>query len=192
MSKLVDKQPSLAELSYAEFCQTNQQDTLKREFINGQTVTMQSPNAWHQAVVMEITLAFGAFLRDNPCRFWPGRDVHLQIGSQDFLYVPDGLVLCDATKDDGQTIHGAPDFVLEVWSPGNSSVERKQKIRNYQLAGVGEIWEITGSEDFATCVKYVRNEAGQYAIEICFFDEILYSSKFSGCTVDLKRLVRKF
>ncbi len=192
MTQAFDKQSPNRPLSYAEFYQANQQDTLKREYLNGQTVIMQSPNAWHQAVVMEITLAFGEFLRDKPCRFWPSRDVHLQIGAQDFLYVPDGLALCDATKDDGQTIHGAPDFVLEVWSPGNSSFERRQKIRNYQLAGVNEIWEITGSEDFATCVKYVKQSDNDYAARICFFDEVLQSSTFAGCTVDLKNLVKNF
>lgn len=192
MMKLIDYQADCQTMSFAEFCEINHMDNIKREFFNGQTVKMQSPNAWHQSIIAEISAAFVTFLRNKPCRFWPGRDVHLQIGAQDFLYVPDGLVLCDAAKDDGQTIQGAPDFVLEVWSPGNSSVERKQKIRNYQLAGVREIWEITGSEEYATCVKYVQDNNGNYAVEICFFDEILQSSVFPGCAVDLKNLVKKF
>lgn len=179
-------------MSYAEFCELNKQDRGKREFDNGQIIKLYTPGAWHQSVVTEITLAFAGFLKGKPCQFWPGRDVHLQINQKDILYVPDGVALCDHSKDDGQTINGAPDFVLEVWSPGNSSRERKQKIRNYQLAGVAEIWEIIGSEEYATCVKYFREPSGLYSIAICFFDEIIESSVFAGCKVDLKGLVKRF
>ena len=58
----------------------------------------------------------------------------------DTVVQPDVLVVCDASKLSERGVRGAPDWVLEVLSPGNSAHDIVTKCRLYERARVREYW----------------------------------------------------
>lgn len=54
----------------------------------------------------------------------------------------------------------APDLIVEVLSPGNSSREKKDKFELYEENGVLEYWMVSPMEE--TILVYDRNAEGKY------------------------------
>ena len=53
---------------------------------------------------------------------------------------PDLLVICDKNKLDGKRCNGAPDFIIEIISPGNPADDYIRKLYYYKNADVREYW----------------------------------------------------
>ena len=53
---------------------------------------------------------------------------------------PDLLVICDKNKLDGKRCNGAPDFIIEIVSPGNPADDYIRKLYYYKNADVREYW----------------------------------------------------
>ena len=53
---------------------------------------------------------------------------------------PDIMIVCDKDKLDGKRCNGAPDFIIEIVSPGNPSDDYIRKLYYYKNAGVREYW----------------------------------------------------
>jgi Uma2 family endonuclease len=53
---------------------------------------------------------------------------------------PDICVVCDQTKLDDQGCVGAPDWIIEIVSPGNTARDTKTKFDLYEENGVQEYW----------------------------------------------------
>ena len=50
------------------------------------------------------------------------------------------MIVCDRNRLDGKRCNGAPDFIIEIVSPGNPSDDYIRKLYHYQNAGVREYW----------------------------------------------------
>ena len=55
---------------------------------------------------------------------------------------PDVLILCDVSKLSGNTIVGAPDFIVEIVSPSTRKKDMFIKLEKYMTAGVREYWMV--------------------------------------------------
>ncbi len=53
---------------------------------------------------------------------------------------PDIMIICDKDKLDGKRCNGAPDFIIEIVSPGNPSEDYIRKLYYYKNYGVREYW----------------------------------------------------
>lgn len=53
---------------------------------------------------------------------------------------PDLLVICDKNKLDEKRCNGAPDFIIEIVSPGNPADDYIRKLYYYKNADVREYW----------------------------------------------------
>ena len=53
---------------------------------------------------------------------------------------PDLLVICNKNKLDGKRCNGAPDFIIEIVSPGNPADDYIRKLYYYKNADVREYW----------------------------------------------------
>ena len=49
-------------------------------------------------------------------------------------------VICDPSKLDDAGCHGAPDWVIEIVSPGSRARDHMTKLFKYRTAGVREYW----------------------------------------------------
>ena len=114
------------------------------ELLGGEAFMMSSPSVAHQAILMGLSLDFGNWLQGKPCRvFAAPLDVRLfpKADKSDRTVVqPDLLVVCDESKLDKGSVNGAPDMIIEIFSPSNSSSELLRKFNYYLEAGVREYW----------------------------------------------------
>jgi Uma2 family endonuclease len=122
------------------------------EIIKGKIMTMSpAPSTEHQGISWRFSGCLFNFLKDKPCRaFTAPFDVRLfdrhksLIANREIFSVvqPDISVICDKTKIDSQGCLGAPDWVIEILSKGNSKKEMQLKYQLYQESGVKEYWLI--------------------------------------------------
>jgi len=116
------------------------------QLINGEVFQMASPSVTHQAVLMEMSIQFGNWLKGKPCQvFASPLDVRLfpkKDKSDNTVVQPDLLVVCDKNKIARNSIDGSPDLVIEIVSPSNTHSELFLKFQYYLEAGVREYWVI--------------------------------------------------
>jgi Uma2 family endonuclease len=139
-----------ATYSYADYLTWQFDDAV--EIIKGKIMTISpAPSTEHQGISWRFSGCLFNFLKDKPCRaFTAPFDVRLfdrhksLIANREIFSVvqPDISVICDKTKIDSQGCLGAPDWVIEILSKGNSKKEMQLKYQLYQESGVKEYWLI--------------------------------------------------
>jgi len=116
------------------------------ELIDGEAFAMSpAPTNHHQLIVGELFAAIHEHLRGKPCRpFVAPFDVRLpRAGTAnaevDTVVQPDISVVCDPDKlKDNHGCLGAPDWVIEVLSPGTAVRDQRTKRALYEHHGVAE------------------------------------------------------
>ena len=134
--------------SYADYLTWQFDETI--ELIKGKIHLMSpAPNVRHQSIVTELGGQLYPFFRKKPCKlFYAPFDVRLYnerksiLTNQDIFTVvqPDLCVICDPNQLDAQGCNGAPDWIIEILSKGNSKRETQEKFALYQESGVKEYW----------------------------------------------------
>lgn len=138
------------ELTYSDYMNLPS-DGRRYELINGSIYAMAGAGRRHQRIVLALALQIGEKLRGKRCElFMAPFDVRLPRAGQaendaTSVVQPDLLVYCDPTKHDERGGIGAPDFVIEVLSPGSGGHDHVRKLRLYEAAGVQEYWIVDGA-----------------------------------------------
>ena len=140
------------------------------ELIQGKVRRMSpAPQSIHQTISFNLTISIGGLLRGKLCRgFAAPFDVRLSKltangdASVQTVVQPDLCVVCDPTKIDKGGCLGAPNWIIEIVSPGNTSHDTKVKFDLYEENGVGEYWIIfPGDKNIAVYVL----QAGHYQLQ---------------------------
>lgn len=134
------------EFSYADYL--TWPDDERWELIDGVAWAMSpAPTNTHQLIVGSLFAAIHNHFRGKPCRpFVAPFDVRLPKGNGadhavDTVVQPDISVVCDPAKlKDDHGCLGAPDWVIEVVSPGSALRDQKVKRALYERHGVAEYW----------------------------------------------------
>ncbi|MDD2800434.1 MAG: Uma2 family endonuclease [Methylococcales bacterium] len=134
--------------SYADYLTWQLAETV--ELIKGKIMAMSpAPNVKHQRVARDLLIPIDSYLRGKSCEiFIAPFDVKLynsrksKLSDQEVFSVvqPDLCVICDKDKLTEQGCNGAPDWIIEILSPGNSKKEMRLKYDLYQENGVTEYW----------------------------------------------------
>jgi Uma2 family endonuclease len=137
-----------ATYSYADYLTWQLDETV--ELIKGKIMAMSpAPNLKHQRISRNMLLTIGNYFKHKSCQvFVAPFDVKLynskksKLADQDVYSVvqPDLCVICDKDKLTEQGCNGAPDWIIEVLSPGNSKKDMHLKYDLYQENGVTEYW----------------------------------------------------
>lgn len=133
----------------------------REELHHGQVVLMApSPNMNHNFIASNIYDIFKKHLRGKKCRvIYDGSDVFL---TEEDVFVPDMMVVCDRSKIRWNGIHGAPDLVVEVLSLGTAKRDRGYKKDMYEKCGVKEYWIVSPQEK---TVEVYLLEEGRYRLD---------------------------
>lgn len=134
--------------SYADYLTWQLAETV--ELIKGKIMAMSpAPNLKHQNIITNLGGALYQYFHKRSCKlFYAPFDVKLynsqksKLSDQDIFSVvqPDLCVICDKDKLTEQGCNGAPDWIIEILSPGNSKKEMRLKYDLYQENGVTEYW----------------------------------------------------
>ena len=150
--------PASVKFTYEDFL--NFPDDGKRhEIIDGEHHVTPSPNTKHQTIVLNLAVAITAYLRAHPigAAFVAPFDTvfsDLDIVEPDVLYISRERrsILTD------QHVRGAPDLVVEVFSPGTRKTDEITKRKLYERFGVGEYWIV--DPELETIKIYRQTEDG--------------------------------
>lgn len=118
-------------------------DEPRAELIDGKVTAMSPrPVLNHNSIIFNLSRVFGNYLLGKPCRpFGDGADLYLTAKDH---FIPDFMIVCDKNKirGGGHHVEGAPDFVVEVLSPGTAKRDKGYKKDAYERSGVREYWII--------------------------------------------------
>ncbi len=85
------------------------------------------------------------------------------LNEDDRNYVePDISVICDLSKLDSKGCHGAPDWIIEIVSPGGKSRDSMTKLFKYRTAGVREYWIVDSEKQMVTVYAFEKDTVEQY------------------------------
>lgn len=117
-------------------------DGKRAELIDGQIYYVAPPSRKHQTIARELFSSINSYIKSNggSCEsFFAPFAVFLN--SDDKNYVePDISVICDITKLTDKGCSGAPDWIIEIVSPGSRRADYYTKLFKYRTAGVREYW----------------------------------------------------
>src|SRR6266540_2022429 len=120
---------------------------VRRELINGEIVEMPLVTIAHAELTAKMTVILGNHVK----RHGGGK---LVAGDAGFVlnlsYDPERTRGADVAfistarlpEHPEKFMQGAPDLVVEILSPSNSSIEMQQKVRDYLEAGARLVWVI--------------------------------------------------
>lgn len=114
----------------------------RAEVFDGTIFDMASPSQEHQAILTELLVSLRNYIREKSgnCSVFPAPfDVKLNDAPLTIVQ-PDLMVVCDKNKLDGKRCNGAPDFIIEIVSPGNPADDYIRKLYYYKNYGVREYW----------------------------------------------------
>ena len=118
------------------------------EIIAGELIIQDKTTPRHNEVVGEIYLSLKSFIKSKKgnCKVY-AENVALYVGeikdaSDNDLYLPDVMVVCDidGVKEDG--VHSVPKLVVEVASLSTRRYDYNEKRETYRKIGVEEYWII--------------------------------------------------
>lgn len=179
--------------SYADYLTWEFDDAV--ELIRGKIMAMgPAPTTKHQRIATHLGGLLYDFFRQGPCElFFAPFDVCLYdrrksiVAAKEIFTVvqPDLCVICERDKLDDKGCLGAPDWVVEILSAGNSKREMQIKYQLYQDSGVKEYWLVYPYEkavhqfvlDAQTELFQLRAMYGE--------DDWATSSVFPDCRIDL-------
>lgn len=114
------------------------------ELISGNLYMSPSPTRSHQLIVQELFMAVSNFVKNGNlgevyiAPFDVFFDEHSNAVQPDILFVTSERL--SIIKPDA--VHGTPDLIIEILSPGNAKHDRERKKALYEKFGVKEYWVI--------------------------------------------------
>lgn len=143
-------------------------EDVRAEVFDGQIFYMASPSQDHQTISTELTTTLNSYIKSSKgaCRvFHAPFDVKLS-DTPLTIVQPDLIIVCDRDKLDGKRCNGAPDFIIEIVSPGNPADDYIRKLYYYKNAGVREYWIVDPRRKTVTVNYFEKNKLNiQYSFD---------------------------
>ena len=164
-------------------------EDVRAELIDGQIYYQAAPSRIHQEILMELSGTIRNYIKSNggPCKVYPAPfAVELNTEGETNIVEPDIAVICDPNKLTDKGCTGAPDWIIEIVSPSNSSHDYIRKLNLYADTGVREYWIVDPIEQ--TILVYfferdpfkVTHHAFQDKVKVNIYDDLFID--FSAIT----------
>ncbi|MDD1637567.1 MAG: Uma2 family endonuclease [Methylococcaceae bacterium] len=187
-----------ASYSYADYLTWQLNETV--ELIKGKIQLMSpAPNVKHQRLSIYLSSRLFYYFENKACQVFSAPfDVRLYDRTKSLLVnkeittvvQPDICVICDNSKLDEQGCNGAPDWIIEILSKGNSKKEVKIKHALYAESGVKEYWLVFPYEEVVQ--QFVLNdENNSYQLVNSYAgDDVALPYLFADLAIDLSVLFK--
>ncbi len=155
-------------------------EDMRAEIFDGQIYYMASPSQIHQAISMQLSTMINNYilLKKGLCSIFSA-PFDVKLSDKPLTIVqPDIMVICDKNKLDGKRCNGAPDFIIEIVSPGNPADDYIRKLYYYKNYGVREYWIVDPKRKIITVNYFEDNIINvQYpfdaTIKVNIYDDLL-------------------
>ncbi len=139
-------------------------DGERAELIDGRIYYMAPPNRKHQTIARELFSSISSYIRSKggACEpFFAPFAVFLN--EDDTNYVePDISVICNPDKLTDRGCSGAPDWIIEIVSPGSRRMDYFTKLFKYRTAGVREYWIVDPDRKRITVYDFESEDIRDY------------------------------
>lgn len=139
----------------------------RAELINGQMYLMATPKTIHQRYVMELSATIRNYIRSihGDCEVFPA-PFAVFLNADDKIYLePDISVICNKSKIDEEGCKGAPDWIVEVVSQGNSSHDYVRKLNLYMNFDVREYWIVDPDKERIMVWNFTKETLDEYTLK---------------------------
>lgn len=157
-------QPQLITLEQYEALPENK----RVEVFDGVIYDMASPSQIHQAISMQLSTVINNYIlhKKGTCSIF-NAPFDVKLSDIPLIIVqPDIMIVCDKDKLDDKRCNGAPDFIIEIVSPGNPSDDYIRKLYYYKNYGVREYWIVDPRRKTVTVNYFEDNIVSvQYSFE---------------------------
>ena len=155
MPPALQPQPEIITLEQYEALPEN----TRAEVFDGIIYDMSSPSQIHQTLSMELSNTIYNYMKSKKgsCQVFSA-PFDVKLSDKPLTIVqPDIMVICDRDKLDGKRCNGAPDYIIEIVSPGNLSDDYIRKAYYYKNYNVREYWIVDPKRRMVT-VNYFEGD----------------------------------
>lgn len=141
-------------------------DGERAELIDGQIYYMAPPNRKHQFIAGELFTIINNYIKSNGgvCEVYIA-PFAVFLNKDDFNYVePDISVICDQSKLTDKGCSGAPDWIIEIVSPGSRRMDYYTKLFKYRTSGVREYWIVDHERNLVIVYDFQNDNAANYTL----------------------------
>lgn len=157
----------------------------RAELIDGQMYMMAPPTRRHQQMLGALYRKIADYIDKN------GGSCEVDIApfavflnADDKNYVePDISVICDADKLTDKGCTGAPDWIIEIVSPGSRRMDYYTKLFKYQTAGVREYWIVDPEKKRIIVYLFESDDTQEYT----FLDSVK-AGIYEDLTIDFRSI----
>ena len=142
-------------LSVEEYLELEQSATVKHEYVGSEIHAMIGASRRHNRISLNIVRKLADAAEGGPYRVYIS-DMKLQVG--EVFYYPDVMVTCREAPEN-EYLEDEPCLVVEVTSPGTETIDRREKLANYQDISSLRAYVIVAQER-RRITHYQRDENG--------------------------------
>ena len=139
-------------------------DGQRAELIDGQMYMMAPPTRRHQQILLSLSRKIADYIERK------GGSYEVDIApfavfltTDDKNYVePDISVICNPDKLTDKGCTGAPDWIIEIVSPGSRRTDYYTKLFKYRTAGVREYWIVDPEKNRIMVYSFESDDTAEY------------------------------
>lgn len=160
-------------------------ETVRSELIDGRFYDMPAPGRIHQEILMELAGTIRDHIRSKAgtCRVYPAPFAVCLSDDKKTVVEPDISVICDPGKLTDRGCDGAPDWIIEIVSPGNPGHDYVRKLNLYLEAGVREYWIVDPQEK--QVIVYLLDK-DRFKMTAYTFTDRIRAGIYNDLWIDLK------
>lgn len=132
--------------TYRDYKGLPESETKRYELLEGELIMVPSPSTYHQRISGNLEFLLRDFIEKNKLGevLYAPLDVHLgeDVVQPDILFISKERSKIITEEE----IHGAPDLVIEIFSPATAERDRTYKETLYARHGVREYWLVDPEE----------------------------------------------
>lgn len=158
----------------------------RAELIDGQIYYMAPPSRQHQDITFSLSRKIADYVdsKHGSCKVYLA-PFAVFLNEDDTNYLePDISVICNPSKLDDRGCNGAPDWIIEVVSPGNPMNDYILKLYKYQAAGVREYWIVDPRNQTVTVYDFEN----QILAQRFTFSDTINTGIYNDFSIDFSQL----
>ena len=160
-------------------------DGQRAELIDGRIYMMAPPTRRHQQILGALYRKIADFIdrKGGSCEV----DIApfaVFLNADDKNYVePDISIICDTDKLTDTGCTGAPDWIIEIVSPGSRRMDYYTKLFKYRTAGVREYWIVDPEKNRITVYSFESDDTAEYT-----FSETVKPGIYNDLEIDFRSI----
>lgn len=174
--------------TYTEEDYYNLPENVRAELIDGHLIYNQAaPSRIHQTILSELHTVINNYIKSKggSCRIYPAPFAVKLREDRKTIVEPDLSIICDKDKLTEHGCTGAPDWIIEIVSPGNPGNDYILKLNLYANAGVREYWIV---DPYKERIFVYRLEENNFEVETYTFHDCIPVGIYADLQIDFASL----